>query len=105
MTKQTSRYTEEELEFIKKEYVKRGNEGLIEIAGSIGKSVNSVRAKLVREKIYKPSPETKRIKKNGPSKKEILRELQEAGLEPDGLENATKGALLNIKKFIEQKIA
>ena len=45
------------------------------IAESIGKSVRSVRSKLVREGVYVAKPKTASKKVQGPTKKELLREL------------------------------
>jgi len=49
-----------------------------EIADAIGKSVRSVRSKLVREKVYIPQEKTSRSKKfQEPTKKELLNVLEE----------------------------
>lgn len=97
----TNNYTEEQTKQIIDLYNELGNEGLPEIATKVGKTVNSVRAKLVKEGIYEPSEKSSNRKKQGASKKEILRELENLGLRPDGLEGATKNALENIKTLIE----
>ena len=52
-----------------------GNDGLDEIASEVGKTVRSVRAKLVREGIY-VAPDKTTTRKDGPTKKELLRELE-----------------------------
>jgi len=95
-------YSEQERNTIIVMYQERGNDGLQEISDIIGKSVNSVRAKLVKEKIY-VAPEKKiNQRKNGLSKKEIIRELGGLGLAPEGLDGTTKLGLNNIKKLIEE---
>ena len=62
------------------------------IAEGIGKSVRSVRSKLVREGVYvaKPKPASKKVQ--GPTKKELLREL-DVHYDSKGLEGATKEAI------------
>jgi len=67
-----------------------------EIATDIGKSVRSVRSKLVREGVYvaKAKPTAKRD--NGPTKKELLIELENTGFDVNGFEGATKDAILRL---------
>jgi hypothetical protein len=66
------------------------------IATDIGKSVRSVRSKLVREGVYvaKAKPAAKRD--NGPTKKELLIELENTGFDVNGFEGATKDAILRL---------
>ena len=66
------------------------------IATDIGKSVRSVRSKLVREGVYvaKAKPAAKRD--NGPTKKEFLIELEATGFDVNGFEGATKDAILRL---------
>ena len=65
-----------------------------DIAEAIGKSVRSVRSKLVREGVY-VAAEPKAKRDNGPSKKELLARLEE--VDPNapinGLMGATKEAI------------
>ena len=67
-----------------------------EIATDIGKSVRSVRSKLVREGVYvaKAKPAAKRD--NGPTKKELLIELENTGFDVNGFEGATKDAIMRL---------
>ena len=67
-----------------------------EIAETIGKSVRSVRSKLVREGVYvaKEKPATRKVE--GPTKKEILRDLDATGFDTKGFEGATKDALTRL---------
>ena len=67
-----------------------------EIATDIGKSVRSVRSKLVREGVYvaKAKPAAKR--ENGPTKKELLIELEATGFDVNGFEGATKDAIMRL---------
>ena len=73
------------------------------IAASVEKSVRSVRSKLVREGGYvaKAKPVAKRD--SGPSKKELLLELEnDFGFDATGLEGATKDAIVRIMKTLAQ---
>ena len=67
-----------------------------EIATDMGKSVRSVRTKIVREGVYiaKAKPAAKRD--NGPTKKELLIELEATGFDVNGFEGATKDAILRL---------
>ncbi len=98
----TQNYTEEETQLAIGMYEKGGNESITNIAEKLNKSINSVRAKLVREKVYVAPDKPLKMRKNGPSKKEIIRELETLGLSPDGLDGATKIALNNIRTLIEE---
>ena len=65
-----------------------------EIAETIGKSVRSVRSKLVREGVYVAVEKPKARKNDEPTKKELLNELDEiAPFEVDGLMGATKASI------------
>lgn len=80
-------------------YEKHGTEGLSVIAEILGKPVRSVRSKLVREGVYQP--QTKNGKKtDGPSKKELLRDIEAKGFDVTGFESATKPALERLLNFI-----
>ncbi len=67
-----------------------------EIAASIDKSVRSVRSKLVREGVYKAQPKAKSAKVMGPTKKELLRDLEGTGFDVSGFEGATKEAITRL---------
>ena len=66
-TQKTANYTAEMVDSIIEMYNELGNDGLDEIADSIGKSVRSVRSKLVREGVYVASPKKAAAKQDGPS--------------------------------------
>lgn len=76
-----------------------------EIANSIGKSVQSVRSKLVREGVYIPQEKTSRSKKvQEPTKKELLRTLDGlVDFPTTGLLGATKESILDLIKFAEKQ--
>ena len=93
-------YSEEETAKLIEEYIKLGNDGIQELAEKFGKTVNSIRAKLVREKVYITPDKSFKERKNGPSKKEILMELEKLGIDVDGLEGATKQALSSLKNKV-----
>ena len=63
------------------------------IADSIEKSVRSVRSKLVREGVYVAKPKAKSTKVMGPTKKELLKDLETTGFDVSGFEGATKDAI------------
>jgi len=64
-----------------------------DIANAIDKSVRSVRSKLVREGVYVAQPKAKANKVQGPTKKELLRDLESTGFDVAGFEGATKEAI------------
>jgi hypothetical protein len=66
------------------------------IADGIGKSVRSVRSKLVREGVYVAKPKAKSNKVLGPTKKELLKDLEKTGVDVAGLEGATKEAITRL---------
>tara|TARA_Y100000034_G_scaffold34222_1_gene41931 strand:- start:10008 stop:10322 length:315 start_codon:yes stop_codon:yes gene_type:complete len=98
-------YTEEQVELLTTLYNELGNEHLLEIAEKLGKPINSVRAKLVKEKVYIAPEKPASVRKNGPSKKELLRELEQLGATEEqvqGLQSATKSGLLFVKELMEK---
>ena len=66
------------------------------IAESVGKTVRSVRSKLVREGVYVAQPKQTAAKREGPTKKELLRDIETAGMDATGFEGATKDALARL---------
>ena len=80
-TQKTANYTAEMVDSMIEMYNELGNDGLDEIADSLGKSLRSVRSKLVREGVYVASPKKTAAKQDGPSKKEILREIEDTGFD------------------------
>lgn len=87
-------YTDEQVSLLRSMYTEKGNEGLDEIAKALDKSVRSVRAKLVRDGLYvAPDKPVKQAKEDGPSKKELLNQLDALGFEAKGFEGATKDAI------------
>ena len=71
-----------------------------EIADTVGKSVSSVRSKLVREGVYVAKPKKTARKVEGPTKKEILRDLEGTGFDVKGFEGATKEALTRLMGMV-----
>ena len=75
-----------------------------EIADAIGKSVRSVRSKLVREGVYIPQEKKTSKKVQEPTKKELLRTLDElVDFPTTGLLGASKESILDLIKFAESK--
>ena len=75
------------------------------IADTIGKSVRSVRSKLVREGVYvAKSKPTSSDTRDGPTKKELLNRLENiAPFEVNGFMGATKTALSDLLVHLEAK--
>jgi|TARA_R110001592_G_scaffold50745_8_gene156804 hypothetical protein len=92
----TVNYTDEQIAQAIEMYQEVGNDGLDQIADTIGKSVRSVRSKLVREGVYVATPKKAAAKQEGPSKKEILRDIEAKGFDVAGFEGATKMALTRL---------
>ena len=67
-----------------------------DIAASIEKSVRSVRSKLVREGVYVAKPKAASQKVMGPTKKELLNDLEATGFDVQGFEGATKDAIARL---------
>ena len=92
-TQKTTNYSVDMVDSMVAMYEELGNDGLDQIAAELDKTVRSVRSKLVREGVYVASPKTAAAKQEGPSKKEILREIESNGFDVSGFEGATKAAL------------
>ena len=74
------------------------------IADEIGKSVRSVRSKLVREGVYVAKPKTTSAKREEPTKKELLNQLESiAPFEVNGFMGATKSAIADLLVHLEAK--
>ena len=71
---------------------------LEDIAQMVTRSVRSVRSKLVREGVYIAVPKPTAAKRdNGPTKKELLNQLEELAPFPvDGFVGATKDAIKSL---------
>lgn len=89
-------YTDEMVTTAVSMYEDLGNAGLDQIAEAIGKNVRSVRSKLVREGVYMAAPKQATKKVDGPSKKELLRDIESNGFDVSGFEGATKAALTRL---------
>ena len=92
----TANYTAEMVDQMISMYNELGNDGLDQIAAELDKPVRSVRSKLVREGVYVASPKKAAAKQDGPSKKEILRDIESVGFDVSGFEGATKAALTRL---------
>ena len=84
-TLKSANYTAEMVDTMIEMYNELGNDGLDQIAESMDKTVRSVRSKLVREGAYVASPKKSAAKQDGPSKKEILRDIEAQGFDVTGL--------------------
>ena len=92
-TQKTTNYSADMVDSMVSMYEELGNDGLDQIAAELDKTVRSVRSKLVRGGVYVASPKKVAAKQEGPSKKEILREIESNGFDGSGFEGATKAAL------------
>jgi hypothetical protein len=98
----SANYTLEMVATATKMYGELGNEGMDEIATTLARSVRSVRAKLVREGVYIADTKEKAAPRDmGPTKGELLESLVGMGLNVEGLEGATKPAILRIIALTE----
>tara|TARA_B100000424_G_scaffold266035_1_gene256576 strand:- start:584 stop:901 length:318 start_codon:yes stop_codon:yes gene_type:complete len=101
-TQKAANYTAEMVDSMIEMYNEVGNDGLDDIADTLGKTVRSVRSKLVREGVYVASPKKTAAKQDGPSKKEILRDIEAQGFDVTGFEGATKAALTRLISVVAQ---
>ena len=97
----TANYTDEMVELMVARYEELGNEGLPEIAEELGKTVRSIRSKLVREGVYVATPKAVKAKVDtGPTKKELLNQLETlVPFDVTGLMGATKAAIADLIDF------
>lgn len=71
-----------------------------ELASEFNRTTRSITGKLVAEKVY-VVPEKKVTKKvEGPSKKDILREIEKTGFEVEGFDNVTKDGLTRLNEYL-----
>ena len=74
------------------------------IAEKVGKSVRSVRSKLVREGVYVAQTKATTAKRDEPTKKELLNTLEGiAPFEVTGFMGATKNAISDLINHLEMK--
>ena len=95
MSDKTANYSDADTLRLIEMYETGGNDALESIAEAMGKTVRSVRSKLVREGVYVASakPSARKVD-TGPSKKELLNELENiVGFDVTGFTGATKPAL------------
>ena len=93
-------YDEHTTERLLELYEEYGTEGLSVIAEILQKTERSVRSKLVREGVYIPKNKASMRKTEGPSKKELLRDIESKGFDVNGFESATKPALERLLNLI-----
>lgn len=106
-TTKTANYTAAQVEQMLELYAEHGNEGLDLIAERLGKSVRSVRSKLVREGAYQASPKAvKTPRDQGPSKKELLNQLEAiVGFDVTPLQGSTKAGIEALIDFAQSRVA
>ena len=95
----TPNYTDEMTASVVEQY--SNGVDLDAIAESVGKTVRSVRSKLVREGVYVAQPKQTAAKLEGPTKKELLRDIEATGMDATGFEGATKDALTRLLGVVQ----
>jgi len=101
-----AKYTKEETDKLVELYQEKGNDGLDEIAETLGKARRSVIAKLTREGVYvKPVKETPEPKQEGPTKAELMTEMVAAGFDTEGGQNATRDFLMRVRDVVTRNAA
>ena len=104
-TQKAPNYSDEQTQQLVALYEEHGNDGLEAIAEQLGRSLRSVRSKLVREGVYVAPEKGVAAKKEGPTKKEMLNELEALVEFPvDGLMGATKEALAYLIKAFTPEV-
>ena len=78
------------------------NEKLHVIAEALDKPVKSVRSKLALMGKYVATDKSATPRATGPSKKEILRDLDLMGFDSKGFDPATKDALFRLFSFVKE---
>jgi len=91
-------YTDQMVATAQEMYAELGNEGLQKIADELGRSVQSVRGKLVQVKSYKPDVKPEAAPRDeGPTKAEILEDIAlVSGMDVKGLASANKAGLTQV---------
>jgi hypothetical protein len=102
----TVNYTAEMVERMVSMYEQLGNEGLDEIAQTLGRPVRSVRSKLVREGVYVAAPVKAKAKRDeGPTKKELLNALETlVSFDVNGMTGATKEAIAAVIALAQSQV-
>ena len=104
MAKYTAEQTAKAVEMYRENHAARGNDVLTEIAEALGAgfTVGSVRAKLVREGVYvAPEKAPAEARPEGPTKAQIMDDLNSHGFPIEGLQGATREALINALEFVK----
>lgn len=103
MSQTQKRYSEEEVATLVKLYEEYGTDGIDAIAELMRKPVRSIRSKLVKEGIY-VAPEKTKVRKTGPSKKELLNDLESiVGFDTTGFSGATKEVLSSLIVYLDKE--
>ena len=102
MTNKAPNYTPEQTAMMVEQY--KSGTTVEQLAETLGKTVRSVRSKLVREGVYVAQEKAKARKETGATKKEILKELEslDAQLPVNGLLGASKEALEYLKTLYQK---
>ena len=109
MGEQTVNYTEAQVAELVDAYEAEPGQAVVEaFAEKFGKSVASIRSKLVREGVYQKEAHVKTVSyaDQGPTKAEVLAELANVTpFDADGLKGATKNALRSVLEWYKDAAA
>lgn len=99
----TPNYTEAMTARLLEQYAANGNAGLDALAAELGKTKRSVISKLVREGVYVATPKAAaQPRDEGPTKKELLNELEALSFSVEGFEGATKSAISRLISLVRE---
>jgi len=101
----TAKWTEAEVDTLRAEYNREDSEGSVKaLAEKMARSHRSVIGKLVSEGLYvKPDAKPTAKRDEGPTKGEILRDIEALGIfDVEGFEQATKPALTRLLNFLSE---
>jgi len=100
--KKSKNYADEDVSKLLALYAEHGTAGIEAVAQEIGKTVRSVRSKLVNLGAYVPAEKPEKAKKQGPSKKDLLSELSAiTGSSHNGLDPASKAAISELIEIVK----
>lgn len=100
-TKSTPKWPEKTVEGLREGYVSQSIASVEDLMEQFGKSKREIVGKLVSMGIYSaPEKPAKKAKDEGPTKQDILDEIEALGFSTEGFAGVTKPALLALKDFV-----
>lgn len=102
-TAKVAKWTDEQVATLETGYVKGDVASVEALMAELGKTKRQVVGKLVAMKLYeKPAEPVKQAKVEGPSKKELLADLRALGFDDEGLQGATKDAIVRVLEAVSK---